>query len=190
MCVLHRGQVATVHEKPGYQEKWLSAGQCFRTSAFLKVTTSKRKPWGFSKSWTDTRFPPITVSFRCESARRLGTNLTSASSATSCPHDRQSSNPEHATPDRTHSQSSAKTHENFVKFILRGKFTPQTAEATIGIDYTRCADRLAFYIEVPRERTRTQRNEKLPRYFDVKLRSVCAAAPFKVEHCSCCAHLI
>ncbi len=109
-CALHRGQVATVHAWPGYQVKWGSAGQCFNTSARLKVTTSNWKPCGFSKSWTETRFPPISVWFRCDSARRLGTNLRSASSATSCPQERHSSSSEQPRASRTQSHHSATTH--------------------------------------------------------------------------------
>jgi len=108
-CVLHRGQEATVHEWPGNQEKWLSAGQCFRTSARLKVTTSNWKPCGFSKSWTETRFPAITVSFRCDRARRLGSYLRSVSSATSCPQDRHSISPEHPRPNRALAHNNSDT---------------------------------------------------------------------------------
>ena len=84
--VLHRGQVATVHENPGNQEKCLSAGQCWVTSAFLNVITSNWCPWGFSKSWMLTLRPPISVSFRLESASRLWTWLMSVPNASSCPH--------------------------------------------------------------------------------------------------------
>lgn len=121
-CVLHRGQVATVHAWPGYQVKWESAGQCFRTSARLRVTTSNWKPCGFSKSWTETRFPPTAVWFRCDSARRLGTNLRSASSATSCPQERHSSSPEQPRANRTQAHHSATTHSaagNFIRSIPR-----------------------------------------------------------------------
>lgn len=74
---LHRGQVATVQENPGNQEKRLSAGQCCVMSAFLKVITSNWCPWGFSKSWTLTLRPPTTVSLRLTRASRLGTKWMS-----------------------------------------------------------------------------------------------------------------
>lgn len=74
---LHRGQVATVQENPGNQEKRLSAGQCCLMSAFLKVITSNWCPWGFSKSWTLTLRPPTTVSLRLTRASRLGTKWMS-----------------------------------------------------------------------------------------------------------------
>lgn len=83
---LHRGQVATVQENPGNQEKRLSAGQCCLMSAFLKVITSNWCPWGFWKSWTLTLRPPTTVSLRLESASRLGTCWMSVPWASSCPH--------------------------------------------------------------------------------------------------------
>lgn len=83
---LHLGQVATVHENPGYQEKRWSAGQCFVTSALLNVITSNSSPWGFSKSWTWIVRPPTDVSLRVDSAIRLGTKWMSVPNANSCPH--------------------------------------------------------------------------------------------------------
>lgn len=88
-CALHCGHEATVQEKPGNQEKWLSAGHRLSTSALRKVTTSNWRPCGFSNVWTCIRRPPGSVWLRPDNATRLCTvAMVSELKANSCPHSR------------------------------------------------------------------------------------------------------